>query len=114
MAVKLSLSHDVRSWRNWQTHQLEGLAVAIPWWFESTRPHQIFLKQFAAFHFAQALEMKMGHKEKFAQPRGFFLVFLARIYFCLSRKLCSYLSKKSKPALLTPDRTPIWSPNSNN
>src|SRR6202050_4535590 len=31
---------QVRSWRNWQTHQLEGLAVAIPWWFESTRPHQ--------------------------------------------------------------------------
>ena len=31
----------MRSWRNWQTHQLEGLAVAIPWWFESTRPHQI-------------------------------------------------------------------------
>jgi hypothetical protein len=30
----------MRSWRNWQTHQLEGLAVAIPWWFESTRPHQ--------------------------------------------------------------------------
>jgi hypothetical protein len=29
----------LRSWRNWQTHQLEGLAVAIPWWFESTRPH---------------------------------------------------------------------------
>jgi hypothetical protein len=28
----------MRSWRNWQTHQLEGLAVAIPWWFESTRP----------------------------------------------------------------------------
>jgi mono/diheme cytochrome c family protein len=32
----------VRSWRNWQTHQLEGLAVAIPWWFESTRPHHLF------------------------------------------------------------------------
>src|SRR5579863_2934106 len=32
---------SVRSWRNWQTHQLEGLAVAIPWWFESTRPHHI-------------------------------------------------------------------------
>jgi hypothetical protein len=30
-----------RLWRNWQTHQLEGLAVAIPWWFESTQPHQI-------------------------------------------------------------------------
>ena len=30
-----------RSWRNWQTHQLEGLAVAIPWWFESTRPHHL-------------------------------------------------------------------------
>ena len=26
----------MRSWRNWQTHQLEGLAVARPWWFEST------------------------------------------------------------------------------
>ena len=24
-----------RKWRNWQTHQLEGLAVAIPWGFES-------------------------------------------------------------------------------
>ena len=23
----------------WQTHQLEGLAVAIPWRFESSRPH---------------------------------------------------------------------------
>ena len=32
--------NEMRSWRNWQTHQLEGLAVAIPWWFESTRPHQ--------------------------------------------------------------------------
>ncbi len=31
----------LRSWRNWQTHQLEGLAVAIPWWFESTRPHHL-------------------------------------------------------------------------
>lgn len=36
--------NELRSWRNWQTHQLEGLAVAIPWWFESTRPHQPFLK----------------------------------------------------------------------
>ena len=30
---------DVRSWRNWQTHQLEVLAVVIPWRFESSRPH---------------------------------------------------------------------------
>src|SRR5262245_46003349 len=28
-----------RKWRNWQTHQLEGLAVAIPWGFESPLPH---------------------------------------------------------------------------
>jgi hypothetical protein len=34
----------LRSWRNWQTHQLEGLAVAIPWWFESTRPHHFLGK----------------------------------------------------------------------
>jgi hypothetical protein len=34
----------VRSWRNWQTHQLEGLAVAIPWWFESTRPHHLLFE----------------------------------------------------------------------
>ena len=31
---------SVRLWRNWQTHQLEGLALAIAWWFESTQPHQ--------------------------------------------------------------------------
>ena len=30
----------LRQWRNWQTHQLEGLAVAIPWRFESSLPHQ--------------------------------------------------------------------------
>ena len=30
-----------RKWRNWQTHQLEGLAVAIPWGFESPLPHQL-------------------------------------------------------------------------
>src|SRR6266853_6937114 len=29
----------LRQWRNWQTHQLEGLAVAIPWRFESSLPH---------------------------------------------------------------------------
>ena len=28
-------SLSARKWRNWQTHQLEGLAVAIPWGFES-------------------------------------------------------------------------------
>jgi hypothetical protein len=28
-----------RKWRNWQTHQLEGLAVAIPWGFESPLSH---------------------------------------------------------------------------
>ena len=36
---RISTLLPTRSWRNWQTHQLEGLAVAIPWWFESTRPH---------------------------------------------------------------------------
>ena len=41
-SVTICLPSELRSWRNWQTHQLEGLAVAIPWWFESTRPHQIF------------------------------------------------------------------------
>src|ERR1700739_1665466 len=47
---------SVRSWRNWQTHQLEGLAVAIPWWFESTRPHQNFRKIFlpAGFELLEA------------------------------------------------------------
>ncbi len=30
----------VRQWRNWQTHQLEGLAGASPWRFESSLPHQ--------------------------------------------------------------------------
>src|SRR5579859_6986275 len=50
---------SVRSWRNWQTHQLEGLAVAIPWWFESTRPHQISYKNFlpAGFELLEAPAM---------------------------------------------------------
>src|SRR5215470_20006792 len=30
-----------RQWRNWQTHQLEGLAGATPWRFESSLPHHI-------------------------------------------------------------------------
>src|ERR1700733_8851182 len=34
----LSFTSSLRSWRNWQTHQLEGLALARAWWFESTRP----------------------------------------------------------------------------
>ena len=29
-----------RKWRNWQTHQLEGLALAIAWGFESPLSHQ--------------------------------------------------------------------------
>ena len=33
------ITHTTRKWRNWQTHQLEGLAVAIPWGFESPLPH---------------------------------------------------------------------------
>ena len=33
-------THTTRKWRNWQTHQLEGLAVAISWGFESPLPHQ--------------------------------------------------------------------------
>ena len=36
-------SPSTRKWRNWQTHQLEGLAVAIPWGFESPLPHQTSL-----------------------------------------------------------------------
>jgi len=28
-------------WSEAEKRQLEGLAVAIPWWFESTRPYQI-------------------------------------------------------------------------
>ena len=37
--ISLIIGGDVRSWRNWQTHQLEVLAVVIPWRFESSRPH---------------------------------------------------------------------------
>ena len=29
-----------RKWRNWQTHQLEGLAFARTWGFESPLSHQ--------------------------------------------------------------------------
>ena len=33
----------LRKWRNWQTHQLEGLALARAWGFESPLPHQTSL-----------------------------------------------------------------------
>src|SRR3982751_3799287 len=38
--ARASDASPLRKWRNWQTHQLEGLAVAIPWGFESPLPHQ--------------------------------------------------------------------------
>ena len=37
--VRVSAQSHSRKWRNWQTHQLEGLAVAIPWGFESPLSH---------------------------------------------------------------------------
>ena len=40
-AACYSARPPVRQWRNWQTHQLEGLAGAIPWRFESSLPHQL-------------------------------------------------------------------------
>src|SRR5215216_927251 len=39
----LQVRPRTRKWRNWQTHQLEGLAVAIPWGFESPLPHQLYV-----------------------------------------------------------------------
>ena len=40
-ALRRSWSSDpsLRKWRNWQTHQLEGLALARAWGFESPLPH---------------------------------------------------------------------------
>jgi hypothetical protein len=37
---RLGERRRMRSWRNWQTRQLEGLVGATPWWFDSTRAHQ--------------------------------------------------------------------------
>lgn len=31
---------NLRSWRNWQTRTVQVRVVAIPWRFESSRPHQ--------------------------------------------------------------------------
>ena len=73
----------MRSWRNWQTHQLEGLAVAIPWWFESTRPHQIFSNRNnphdPLFLYVAALFLALTG---FQLPgwRGFFLSWLALVW----------------------------------
>ena len=36
----LSNLPPTRKWRNWQTHQLEGLTLARAWGFESPLPHQ--------------------------------------------------------------------------
>ena len=39
------ITANVRKWRNWQTHQLEGLTLARAWGFESPLPHHLFLKK---------------------------------------------------------------------
>src|SRR5579872_4882824 len=56
----------MRSWRNWQTHQLEGLAVAIPWWFESTRPHQFFQSKISSWRLA----LPILHHDQNSAPCG--------------------------------------------
>src|SRR6185437_16318704 len=61
VSISFFVFFNVRSWRNWQTHQLEGLAVAIPWWFESTRPHQNIQSIFPSF-FSNALELSLKRK----------------------------------------------------
>ena len=65
-----------RKWRNWQTHQLEGLAVAIPWGFESPLPHQ---KQKApaiagVLLFAGAWGSRVDHKAPGAAVRCYLTV----------------------------------------
>src|SRR5687767_3072570 len=45
----------MRKWRNWQTHQLEGLAVARSWGFESPLPHITRSRSFNAAGRRQAL-----------------------------------------------------------
>ena len=60
----------MRWWRNWQTHQLEGLAVAIPWGFESFPPHQIL----CLFNFATLFSPPANGKSKKTYMRDIPLV----------------------------------------
>ena len=39
LRLSFGLPTNSREWRNWQTHQLEGLAVAIPCRFKSCLAH---------------------------------------------------------------------------
>ena len=41
--------HNVRSWRNWQTRTVQVRVVAISWRFESSRPHQLTMKELLNF-----------------------------------------------------------------
>src|SRR5205814_1586662 len=66
-----SLGHTLkaaflRSWRNWQTHQLEGLAVAIPCRFKPCRPHSVTLDKAALKAARRALSSRRAHCRQFA------------------------------------------------
>ena len=50
-----------RKWRNWQTHQLEGLAGVIPSGFKSPLPHQTSLARHAS-------ELRLGKPSPSAHP----------------------------------------------
>ena len=40
--LTLCSTQHLRSWRNWQTRWIQVPVVAIPWRFESSRPHHTF------------------------------------------------------------------------
>ena len=46
---------NLRSWRNWQTRTVQVRVVAIPWRFESSRPHNS----------KEASELPLGSAEAF-------------------------------------------------
>ncbi len=63
-------SLPTRKWRNWQTHQLEGLAVAIPWGFESPLPHQNQIGKAEIMQTLPITSERLAELEEFARRRG--------------------------------------------
>jgi hypothetical protein len=57
---------QMRKWRNWQTHQLEGLTLARAWGFESPLPHHLINNRLPprvnshSFHLVQKVPVRFN------------------------------------------------------
>ena len=97
----------MRKWRNWQTHQLEGLTVARPWGFESPLPHhhQVITEDAVPTEYEnlwglQKMEVVWQNVPLFTKSQIFANYFLAQAFYL--RHLKIFVPKVPKVTVVTP------------